>query len=217
MSWRRPGMLSNPSHHSTLPSGDVTRDNPYEDVKLSPMCIPIARPLPKVMDNIPCMSRFNSTGVFLLVMHQCNKCVNLRNKGRRDYCSLIPSNYLKLSINLALLLFQLPSKPQTLYRYASKVDRKVFQAVSKSSTIADTPKPAAPRRGSTQKIHRIPQVYLHIQLNLILWLADSIFGAHFHVTCDWQSGSEWWFMFYVEQKRRRLLVEQEEADAENNR
>ncbi|XP_004572814.2 DENN domain-containing protein 2C isoform X2 [Maylandia zebra] len=77
---------------------DVTRDNPYEDVKLSPMCIPIARPLPK-----------------------------------------------------------LPSKPQTLYRYASKVDRKVFQAVSKSSTIADTPKPAAPRRGSTQKIHRIPQ------------------------------------------------------------
>lgn len=42
-------------------------------------------------------------------------------------------------------------------------------------------------------------------------LADSIFGAH--VTCDWQSGSEWWFMFYVEQKRRRLLVEQEEADA----
>ncbi|CAI5646752.1 unnamed protein product [Oreochromis niloticus] len=77
---------------------DMTRDNPYEDVKLSPMCLPIARPLPK-----------------------------------------------------------LPSKPQTLNSYASKVDRKMFQAVSKSSTIADTPKPAAPRRGSTQKIHRMPQ------------------------------------------------------------
>lgn len=77
---------------------DVTRDNPYEDVKLSPMCLPIARPLPK-----------------------------------------------------------LPSKPQTLNSYASKVDRKMFQAVPKSSTIADTPKPAAPRRGSTQKIHRMPQ------------------------------------------------------------
>lgn len=32
-----------------LPSGELTRDNPYEDVKLSPMCLPIARPhAPKV-------------------------------------------------------------------------------------------------------------------------------------------------------------------------
>ncbi|KAE8293151.1 DENN domain-containing protein 2C [Larimichthys crocea] len=80
---------------------EVTRDNPYEDVKLSPMCLPIARP------NAP----------------------------------------------------KLPPKPQTLHGYASKVERKRFQTVSgsKSSTLADSPKLAAPRRTSTQKIQRTPQ------------------------------------------------------------
>ncbi|XP_051282449.1 DENN domain-containing protein 2C [Dicentrarchus labrax] len=80
---------------------EVTRDNPYEDVKLSPMCLPIARPhAPK-----------------------------------------------------------LPSKPQTLQGYASKVERKRFQTLTatKSSTLADAPKPATPRRTSTQKIQRMPQ------------------------------------------------------------
>ncbi|XP_035798828.2 DENN domain-containing protein 2C isoform X2 [Amphiprion ocellaris] len=79
----------------------LTRDNPYEDIKLSPMCLPIARPHnPK-----------------------------------------------------------LPPKPQTLHGYTSKVERKDFQpvAASKSSTLIDTPKPATPRRPSTQKIHRAPQ------------------------------------------------------------
>lgn len=34
-----------------ISQGEVTRDNPYEDVKLSPMCLPIARPQgPKVME-----------------------------------------------------------------------------------------------------------------------------------------------------------------------
>ncbi|XP_034001135.1 DENN domain-containing protein 2C isoform X1 [Trematomus bernacchii] len=77
---------------------DVTRDNPYEDIKLSPMCLPIARP-------------------------------------------------------------KLPPKPQTLQGYASKVDRKRFQTTtaSKASTLAETPKPATPRRASTSKIQRTPQ------------------------------------------------------------
>ncbi|XP_042347835.1 DENN domain-containing protein 2C isoform X2 [Plectropomus leopardus] len=77
---------------------EVTRDNPYEDVKLSPTCLPIARP-------------------------------------------------------------KLPPKPQTLHSYAGKVERKKFQgsATSKSTTLADTPKPATPRRTSTQKIQRTPQ------------------------------------------------------------
>uniref|UniRef100_A0A3Q1F556 DENN/MADD domain containing 2C n=1 Tax=Acanthochromis polyacanthus TaxID=80966 RepID=A0A3Q1F556_9TELE len=80
----------------------LTRDNPYEDIKLSPMCLPIARPHnPKV-----------------------------------------------------------PPKPQTLQGYASKVERKDFQpvAATKSSTLVDAPKPATPRRPSTQKTHRAPQV-----------------------------------------------------------
>ncbi|XP_037627984.1 DENN domain-containing protein 2C [Sebastes umbrosus] len=80
---------------------EVTRDSPYEDVKLSPMCLPIARP-------------------------------------RRP---------------------KLPPKPQALQDYASKVERKRFQTTtaSKSTSLADTPKPATPRRASTQKIQRTPQ------------------------------------------------------------
>ncbi|XP_041654961.1 DENN domain-containing protein 2C isoform X2 [Cheilinus undulatus] len=80
---------------------DVTRDNPYEDVKLSPMCLPISRPqLPK-----------------------------------------------------------LPPKPQTLQGYAGKVDKKKFQTMtpSKSTTLAETPKPATARHLSTQKTQRLPQ------------------------------------------------------------
>ncbi|XP_029290819.1 DENN domain-containing protein 2C isoform X2 [Cottoperca gobio] len=80
---------------------EVTRDDPYKDVKLAPMCLPIARPHgPK-----------------------------------------------------------LPPKPQTLQGYTGKVERKRFQTTTacKSSTLADTPKPATPRRSSTQKIHRTPQ------------------------------------------------------------
>ncbi|XP_033484013.2 DENN domain-containing protein 2C isoform X1 [Epinephelus lanceolatus] len=77
---------------------DVTRDNPYEDVKLSPMCLPIARP-------------------------------------------------------------KLPPKPQTLQGNAGKVEMKKFPAstASKSSTFANTPKPATPQRSSTQKTQRMPQ------------------------------------------------------------
>ncbi|XP_022613237.1 DENN domain-containing protein 2C isoform X1 [Seriola dumerili] len=77
---------------------EVTRDNPYEDVRLSPMCLPIARP------QVP----------------------------------------------------KLPPKPQTLQGYAGKVEKKGFQA-SKSTTLAETPKPATPRRTSTQKTQRMPQ------------------------------------------------------------
>nr|XP_020491658.1 DENN domain-containing protein 2C isoform X1 [Labrus bergylta] len=78
-----------------------TRDNPYEDVRLSPSCLPISRPQrPK-----------------------------------------------------------LPPKPQTLHGYSGKVERKKFQtiAASKSSTLAETPKPASARRSSTQKTQRTPQ------------------------------------------------------------
>ncbi|XP_008280789.1 DENN domain-containing protein 2C isoform X2 [Stegastes partitus] len=80
---------------------DVTRDNPYEDIKLSPMCLPIAKPHhPK-----------------------------------------------------------LPPKPQTLHGYASRGEKKGFQPVtpSKSSTLADAPKPAPCRRPSAQKTNRTPQ------------------------------------------------------------
>ncbi|XP_069383198.1 DENN domain-containing protein 2C isoform X2 [Paralichthys olivaceus] len=76
---------------------EVTRDNPYEDIKISPTCLPIARP------QVP----------------------------------------------------KLPPKPQTLQGYASKGERRGYQ-VSKSSTLAETPKPAAPRRASTQKTQRTP-------------------------------------------------------------
>ncbi|KAM7410902.1 hypothetical protein PAMA_021055 [Pampus argenteus] len=77
------------------------RDNPYEDVKLSPMCLPIAR-------------------------------------------AQVPKR---------------PPKPQTLQGYAGKVERKGVQtlAASKSSTLAEAPKPATPRRTSTQKLQRTPQ------------------------------------------------------------
>ncbi|XP_061592730.1 DENN domain-containing protein 2C isoform X3 [Cololabis saira] len=60
---------------------------------------------------------------------------------------------------------QLPPKPQTLHGYASKVERKMLQVLtpSKSSTLADAPKPATPRRTSTQKVHRTPQYVSKIE------------------------------------------------------
>ncbi|XP_026223789.1 DENN domain-containing protein 2C isoform X3 [Anabas testudineus] len=74
---------------------DTARDSPYEDVKLSTMCLPILRP------QVP----------------------------------------------------KLPPKPQTLQGYAGKVERKGLQALaaSRSSTLADSSKPATPRRTSIQK------------------------------------------------------------------
>lgn len=61
-----------------LPPGEVTRDNPYEDVKLSPMCLPIARPqVPKVMEDIPFMSPFHSTEVFFISCVWVNQMILL--------------------------------------------------------------------------------------------------------------------------------------------
>ncbi|XP_038579264.1 DENN domain-containing protein 2C isoform X2 [Micropterus salmoides] len=78
---------------------EITRDNPYEDVNLSPMCLPIGRPyIPK-----------------------------------------------------------LPPKPQTLQDYTGKLERKRFQTATKSSILADTPKPATTLCTSTQKSQRMPQ------------------------------------------------------------
>ncbi|XP_040009449.1 DENN domain-containing protein 2C isoform X2 [Xiphias gladius] len=80
---------------------EVTRDNPYEDVRRSPMCLP------------------------------------------RPVC-LPPT---------------LPPKPQTLQGYAGRVEKKGVQvfSASKSSTVAETAKPATPRRTSTQKTQRTAQ------------------------------------------------------------
>ncbi|KAM3617704.1 uncharacterized protein V6R79_010011 [Siganus canaliculatus] len=80
---------------------DGTRDDPYEDVKLSPMCLPIPRPHPP----------------------------------------------------------KLPPKPHTLQDHNSKVDRKRSQTITSSrpTTITATPKPATPRRASSQKPQRTPQ------------------------------------------------------------
>uniref|UniRef100_A0A3Q3LYF3 DENN domain containing 2C n=1 Tax=Mastacembelus armatus TaxID=205130 RepID=A0A3Q3LYF3_9TELE len=46
----------------------LTRDNPYEDVKPSPMCLPIARPqVPKVLENILFISASRSTDIFVII------------------------------------------------------------------------------------------------------------------------------------------------------
>lgn len=56
-------VLSFPSLWS--PPGEVTRDNPYEDVKLSPMCLPITRPpAPKVNEDILLISPFHNLEIF---------------------------------------------------------------------------------------------------------------------------------------------------------
>ncbi|XP_078144504.1 DENN domain-containing protein 2C isoform X2 [Centroberyx gerrardi] len=85
---------------------EVTRDNPYEDVKLSPACLPIARPRPWT--------------------------ISQRQSPHAP---------------------KLPPKPQTLRGYAGKVER----TSPGLSTLADTPKPATPRRPSTQKTQKLPQ------------------------------------------------------------
>ncbi|CAN9515826.1 unnamed protein product [Ophioblennius macclurei] len=87
---------------------EATRDNPYEDVKLSPMCLPVARP---------------------------------------PVSKLSPKN-------------------QTMHGYSGKMEPKALQA-SKASTLANSPKPATPRRPSTQKLQRTPQY-----VNKILTIFD---------------------------------------------
>uniref|UniRef100_A0A1A8LQW2 DENN/MADD domain containing 2C n=2 Tax=Nothobranchius pienaari TaxID=704102 RepID=A0A1A8LQW2_9TELE len=84
-----------------------SRDDSYEDVKLSTMCLPVLR-------------------------------------------SHVP---------------KLSPKLQSLHGYAGKVERKVFQtlAASKSSTIADVPKPPTPRHANTQKTTRTPQYVSKIE------------------------------------------------------
>ncbi|KAM9786127.1 LOW QUALITY PROTEIN: DENN domain-containing protein 2C [Neosynchiropus ocellatus] len=86
---------------------DVNRESPYEDVKFSPMCLPISRP------NLP----------------------------------------------------KLPPKPQTLQGYTKNARRKSSPSSqpSKSSTLAEPPKPAAARRSSAQKLQRTPQYVSKIE------------------------------------------------------
>lgn len=107
------------------------------------------------------MSSFHSTEGFFI------SCVYVSNDpfltwyskgGRSNYCTLIPSNYLKPSDNSKVLVLQLPPKPQTLQDYTGKLERKRFQTATKSSILADTPKPATTLCTSTQKSQRMPQV-----------------------------------------------------------
>ncbi|MEQ2235504.1 hypothetical protein ILYODFUR_003062 [Ilyodon furcidens] len=86
--------------------GEGGRDYPYEDVKLSTMCLPAKPPVPKF-----------------------------------------------------------PHKRQTLHGYAGKVEKKVFQALSASTslTFTEASKPAAPRHTSSQKVHRTPQYISKIE------------------------------------------------------
>ncbi|XP_037540292.1 DENN domain-containing protein 2C [Nematolebias whitei] len=55
--------------------------------------------------------------------------------------------------------------PKTIHGNAGKMEKKGFQALSafKSSTFANSPKPVAPRRSSTQKSHRTPQYVSKIE------------------------------------------------------
>lgn len=46
----------------------MTRDSPYEDVKLFPMCLPISRSqVPKVVEDIAFMSPCYNTKVFFIM------------------------------------------------------------------------------------------------------------------------------------------------------
>lgn len=82
-----------------LPSGEVTRDNPYEDVKLAPMCLPIARSqVPKVMENIPviiCYFRMNVSDDLCLT---CD-----RERGRRTCVFWYSNNQCQEEITPQLL------------------------------------------------------------------------------------------------------------------
>lgn len=71
-------------------------------------------------------------------------------------CSVIPRN--DPSDNSAVHVFQLPHKPQTLQGYAGKTERKKSQTLAASKLSAHADKPTAPRRTSTQKIQKTPQV-----------------------------------------------------------
>lgn len=128
-----------PSH----PPGEVTRDNPYDDVKISPMCLPITRShTRKVKKEIP----------FLFPLH----CLEL--SFILYCCCVITCN--KRNVNFSLCVFQLSHKPQMLHGYSSKVERKRFQSLMASKPLisADPPKLTTPRRTSTQKIQMTPQV-----------------------------------------------------------
>ncbi|KAM8864018.1 DENN domain-containing protein 2C isoform 2-T2 [Spinachia spinachia] len=108
----KPGPLRGEDRHSALYNAfsndniyedivcEGTSNDPYQNVKLPPMCLPVGRA-----------------------------------RGPK-----------------------LPPKPQTLQGHVNKVERKRFQTAtpSKSSTLADVPKPAAPRRASTSQTLRTP-------------------------------------------------------------
>ncbi|KAM4736869.1 DENN domain-containing protein 2C isoform 2-T2 [Anableps anableps] len=85
-------------------------------------------------------------------------------EGSRDYpCEDVKLSTMCLPVRTAVPKF--PPKRQTLHGYAGKVEKKVFQAwsASKSSTFAEAPKPATPRRMSTQKARRTPQYISKIE------------------------------------------------------
>lgn len=144
-------------------------------------------------------------------------------EGRKTYCNLILCNYLKPSDNSTVLVFQLPPKPQTLQGYAGKVDRKRLPASTapKSSTLADTPKLASPRRTSSQKTQRTPQVNDKRILLLAFTLTQLFFfpGFFYCHMVDQHSGMHWMTNHVLRRKEKkgRWLVEQEGEDAERNR
>ncbi len=108
------------------------------------------------------------------------------------------------SDNTTVLVFQLPPKPQTVQGYAGKLERKRFHTVtaSKSSAPADAAKPATPRRTSTQKAQRTPQVNSKWILSVVFTL--TVVFDESHVTLE-------------RNRKGRRLVEQEGEDADKNR
>lgn len=142
-----------------------------------------------------------------------------REGRKRKYCRLISCK--KTSNDSTLPVFQLPPKPQTLQGYASKVDRKKLQTStpSKSSTLAETPKPAAPRRPSTQKTQRTPQV--NVISHWIHWLTEMFFFIlpYGRQTKWYVCSVEWWLTCHVAKDRRRrdLLSRKEKTLREIDR
>lgn len=84
-------------------------------------------------------------------------------------CSAIPRNGPR--DNAAVHVFQLPHKPQTLQGYAGKTEKKKSQTLAASKLSAHADKPAAPRRTSTQKIQKTPQVNRNKIMSLVFTLA----------------------------------------------
>lgn len=76
--------------------------------------------------------------------------------------------------NSAPRVFQLPHKPQMLQGYANKVERKRLQTFTASnpSTNADTSKLVTPRRTSTPRIQRTPQVNSICIMSLVFTLTE---------------------------------------------